>query len=251
MVYPHSHCSARRIAELPQSQIVIRDQLNPPALQHLFGFWRGQQRQFLHSRLAQPGVNLVEISIVVAGVADELPCSFRNAVHDVVNSFKSRHPVTSTASDPSVVRRPWASTSRRNLAAKLRSTFSSAKRRHNLRFRSRSTIGNGHTRPNGLRTAGNAALPRRSQQRPQHRRKHVGVLVGVEMRGPHPRRLQALDLRDRFGFDLSWVELVAERSDDEVIKLDAKLAAPFCAPGCNRLATRSAGNSGSPSSSTT
>jgi hypothetical protein len=37
--------------------------------------------------------------------------------------------------------------------------------------------------------------------------------------------LQALDLRAGLGFDLAWVELVAERSYDKVIELDAKLAA--------------------------
>jgi hypothetical protein len=50
------------------------------------------------------------------------------------------------------------------------------------------------------------------------------MFVGVEMRGPHPCRLQALDLRAGLGFDLAWVELVAERSYDKVIELDAKLA---------------------------
>src|ERR1022692_133066 len=125
-----------------------------------------------------------------------------------VKSFKSRHPVTSTASDPSVVRRPWASTSRRNLAAKLRNTFSSAKRSHSVRFRSRSTIGNGHTRPNGFRTAGT----------------------------PHSRRLQALDLRAGLGFDLGRIELVAKRSYDKVIELDAKLAGAVLCTGLQQAA---------------
>src|SRR5664279_794978 len=111
----------------------------------------------------------------------------------VVKTFRSRNPVTSTASDPSVVRRPWASTSRRNLVAKFRSTFSSAKRRHSLRLRSRSPMGNGHTRPKGFRTAGT----------------------------PHCRAARSSGLST----DLGRVELVAEGSHDKVSELDAKLAA--------------------------
>ena len=142
-----------------------------------------------------------------------------------VKSFKSRHPVTSTASDPSVVRRPWASTSRRNLRGKVAQHVQFGETPPQLALSQQISHRQRPHPAKGIAHGRNATLPRRSQQRPQHRRKHVRVLVGVEVRRPHSRRLQALDLRAGLSFDLGGVELVAERSYDKVVQLDAKLAA--------------------------
>src|SRR5271165_419471 len=52
------------------------------------------------------------------------------------------------------------------------------------------------------------ATLRGAQQGPQHHRKHVSMLVTVEMRQPDSGILQPLHLGGSFGFDLRRIELV-------------------------------------------
>src|ERR1019366_3922796 len=196
-----------------------------PALQDLFRFRRGQQGEFLHSRFPQPGVDLVEVGVVVPRVADKLPCPFWNAVGDRGEQFQvetsgEQHGERSVGR-AQAVGLDLAGEPRGKVAQHIqfRDTPPQLALSQQIYYRQwpypAKWIAHGR----------NATLPRRSQQWPQHRGKHVGMLVGVEMRGPHPRRLQALDLSAGFSFDLGRVELVAERSYDKVIELDTKLAA--------------------------
>src|SRR6516164_8980719 len=65
-----NHCSAA-------SQLVIADQFNAAALESLPGPRRRQNLQFLSARLAEARTYLVEVGIVVARMANELPGALR------------------------------------------------------------------------------------------------------------------------------------------------------------------------------
>ena len=130
--------------------------------------------------------------------------------------------MTKTATDPSVVRKPWASTSLRKFAAKLRNTLSCANRFHS-RGGAAHRPAVGHTCPKGLRTAGIFVLPALNSGRTTAGNICACLCVS-EWKAPL-HLLQPLHLRRGFGFNLVGPELAAKRSQHEVVQLDAKLDA--------------------------
>ena len=71
---------------------------------------------------------------------------------------------------------------------------------------------------------GNAACSCCAQQRTQHSRHYMRVLVSIQVRYNNTRRLQLADLRRGFGFDIVHIDSAPHHAQGETVKTVVKAA---------------------------
>jgi hypothetical protein len=159
----------------------------------------------------QPSGNSIEALIVVAGMANQLPCPFRHAVEKLCQSGGVER-TGGQHTDGSV---GGGKTGLPDVLHKLRAQ---AAQEPDLKFPGPWRMGGCGGGPFGLEGIAdgvNSAMPRGAQERTQHGREHVGVLVRVQMGEVHPGGLQAVNLGSGFEFDLGLGNGSAQQVGDE------------------------------------
>ena len=137
-------------------------------------------------------------------------------------------PVTAMPTVPSVETIPSSFIARRNSAANIWKAITPADRGHNPGEPKTIPCGPASKRLKRISYCANAASFRRAQQWSQNMRKHVRVLVAVNMRQRNSPRLNLANLRFHFPLNFFRGNLLADRGHGKMLQAAAEPLRPFC-----------------------